>query len=95
MNARLKEPKKIIRDLFLKYATIEENVVHADKLFIINTVINYVFKNNDYRTIDKKLLLEYGELLNRYLKNEVDIYWQGDTIMVKELDSVGEQTSGD
>ena len=36
--------------------------------------------------VDKELLVQYGELINRFLKDEVDIYWQDDILMVKEID---------
>ena len=42
-----------------------------------------------------KDLVEYGEIINRFLNNEVDIFWEGDTIMVKELDPLDKQTSGE
>jgi hypothetical protein len=89
------EPKKIIRNLYRKYAIIDGNLIDADKLFVINTVINYIFKDKDYRSINTKELAEYGELINRYLKEEVDIYWEDDRLLVEELAPVGEQTSGE
>ena len=70
---QLVEPKKIIRNLYKKYAIIEGNLVMADKLFIINTVINYIFKDGDPKNISTKHLAEYGEIISRYLKNEVYI----------------------
>lgn len=89
------EPKKIIRNLYKKYAIIEGNLVMADKLFIINTVINYIFKDGDYRSIKTKYLAEYGEIISRYLKNEVDIYWEDDKLLVEELEESGKQINGE
>lgn len=89
------DPKRIIRNLYKRYAIIDNNLVDAHKLFIINTVINYLFKDKDYRSISTKQLAEYGELINRFLKNEIDIYWKDDKLLVKELGPVGEQTSGE
>lgn len=92
---QLVEPKKIIRNLYKKYAIIEGNLVMADKLFIINTVINYIFKDGDYKSIKNKDLAEYGEIISRYLKNEVDIYWEDDRLLVEELDERGKQINGE
>lgn len=89
------EPKKIIRNLYKKYAIIEGNLVMADKLFIINTVINYIFKDGDPNNIKTKDLAEYGEIIGRYLKNEVDIYWEDDKLLVEELDELGKQINGE
>ena len=89
------EPRKIIRNLYKKYAIIEGNLIDAHKLFIINTVINHLFKDGDYRKVKTKELTEYGELISRFLKEEVDIYWEDDKLLVEELEAVGEQTSGE
>lgn len=90
----LKQPKQIINGLFSKYAILEDNVVYAEKLFIINTVINYVFKERD-RDITSKRLLKYGEIITRYLNNEIDIYWKDDKLFVKELMQGERSTSGE
>lgn len=90
----LKQPKQIITSIFKKYAKIQDNVVYADKLFVINTVVNTLFKNRNNKNFNKELV-EYGEIINRYLNNEVDIFWEGDTIMVKEFDPLDRQTSGE
>lgn len=89
----LKDPKQIITSLFKKYAKVEDNTIYAEKLFIINSVINSLFRESDNKNFNKKLV-EYGEIINRYLKNEIDIYWSGDTIMVKELNSVDGKANG-
>ena len=89
----LKQPKQIITSIFNKYVKKQDNVVYAEKLFIINTIINYLFSQGDPKTTSKKLL-EYGEIINRYLNNEVDIYWQDGTIMVKELKSANDRADG-
>ena len=90
----LKSPKQIIRSLFQKHSEKLDNVVYADKLFIINTIVNYLFKDKDYRTLDKTKIVEYGELINQYLADEVDIYWKDGTLMVVEKDDA-EHLEGD
>jgi len=89
----LKDPKQIITSIFKKYAKVEDNTIYAEKLFIINTVVNSLFREADNKNFSKKLV-EYGEIINRYLKNEIDIYWRGDTIMVKELNRIDRETNG-
>jgi len=81
----LKDPKKILRNLFDKHSQKIDNVVYAEKIFIINTIINYLFKDKDYRELDKYKIIEYGEIINRYLQDEVDIYWKDGKLMVREL----------
>lgn len=82
----LKDPKKIIRNLFDKHSEKLDNVIYTEKLFVVNTIINYLFKDKHYTQLDKELVVEYGELINRYLKNEVDIYWKDGKLMVDEVE---------
>ena len=80
----LKEPKKVITGIFKKYVKIEGNTIYADKLFVINSIINKLY-SEDGKAISSKTLIEYGEIINRYLKNEIDIFWKDGNILVKEL----------
>ena len=88
-----KQPKQIITSIFKKYTKVDGNTVYADKLFIINTIINYLFREENKKNINKDLVY-YGEIINRYLNNEVDIYWKSGKIMVKELGQANGETSG-
>ena len=80
---RLRDPKTIIRNLFNKYAKIDGNVVHAEKMFIINSVIKYLFEN-DAKKIDKEEIALYGDIIDKYLKNEVDILWEDGKLVVTD-----------
>lgn len=82
----LKDPKKIIRNLFDKHSEKIDNVIYTEKLFIINSIVNYLFKDKYYTQVDKEKLAEYGELINRFLKDEVDIYWRDGKLMVDEVE---------
>lgn len=90
----LKSPKQIIRNLFHKHSDKLDNVIYADKLFIINTIVNYLFKDKDYSSLNKAKVAEYGELINRYLEDEVDIYWKDGILMVAEKEDA-EHIGGD
>ena len=83
----VKDPQKIISGLVQKYAKRQDNVVYADKLFVINSIICQLFDGVDYRQVDKKVLAEYGYIIDRYLKNEVDICWKDGKVQVEELAS--------
>lgn len=77
-----KDPKTIIRNLFNKYAKIDENVVYAQKIFVINSIISYIYRDHDRNKIDKDELMFYGEAIDKYLKNEVDIIWKNGKIVI-------------
>lgn len=87
---QLKDPKNIIRNLFTKYAKIEDNVIYAQKIFIINSIIKYIYRDAERNNVNKDELMFYGEAIDRYLKNEVDITWKHGKIIVKDLRSRGE-----
>lgn len=87
---QLKDPKNIIRNLFTKYAKIEDNVVYAEKIFIINSVVKYIYRDAGKNSVNKDELMLYGEAIDRYLKNEVDIVWKHGNIIIKDLRSRGE-----
>ena len=53
--------------------------------FIINSIIQDLFRGKDANSIDKRLLGQYADLIDRYLKNEVDILWKDGKLMVEEV----------
>lgn len=87
-----REPKTIIRNLFNKYAKIKDNVVYAEKLFVINTIINDLFKDSDKKAPNKSDLMYYGEVIDRYLKNDLDIRWKDGKILISEFQQDGKFT---
>lgn len=87
-----REPKTIIRNLFNKYAKTKDNVVYAEKLFLINTIINDMFKDSDKKPPNKSDLMYYGEVIDRYLKNQLDIKWKDGKILISEFQQDGKFT---
>lgn len=85
----VREPKTIIRNLFNKYANIKDNVVYAEKLFVINTIINHLFQDTTGKQPNKSDLVYYGEVIDRYLKNELDIKWKDGKILISEFQKDG------
>lgn len=90
---KIKDPKTIIRNLFEKSLTKEDNIIFVDKLFIINTIVNYLFKDKSYQEIDQFQIARYGEIIHKYLEGEVDIYWEDGILMVQDLNN-GERFAG-
>lgn len=90
---QIKDPKTVIRNLYQKYLFREENIIYADKLFVINTVINFLFNGKTYKEIDQFQIARYGEYIHRYLQDEVDIYWNDGILMIRDLQN-GEQFTG-
>jgi hypothetical protein len=89
----LKDPQTIIRNLYQKYAVRKDNIIHAEKIFIINSVIKNLFEGQTANSVDKRLLAQYAELIDRYLKDEVDICWKDGKLMVEEKNLGGSNGS--
>jgi hypothetical protein len=87
---QVRNPKDIIRNLFTKYAKVEGNVIYAEKLFTINAIIKYIYRDSENNNISKEELKLYGEAIDRYLKNEVDIKWKHGKIIIKDIRPRGE-----
>lgn len=83
----LKDPKTVIRNLYQKYLEKEENIIYADKLFVINTVINFLFAGKSYKELDQFKIARYGEFIHKYLQGEVDIYWEDGILMIRDLEN--------
>lgn len=81
---KLKEPKTIIRNLFKKYAIKKDNVVYADKLFVINSIITYLYDEERSDKLNKDEIIYYGELIDKFLKKEIDIQWRGGKLVVSD-----------
>lgn len=84
---QLKDPKTIIKNLYHSRLHKEQNVVYAEKLFIVNTIINFLFKNKTYKEIDQFQIARYGEYIHKYFNDEVDIFWKDGILMIRELES--------
>jgi hypothetical protein len=89
----VKDPQTIIRNLYQKYAKRTDNVIHAKKIFVINSIIKDIFSGVDANSVDKRLLSQYAELIDRYLKDEVDIRWKDGKLVVEETNLGGSNGS--
>jgi len=89
----IKDPKTIIRNLYQKYLNKEENIIYAHKLFIINTVINFLFSGKSYKELDQFQIARYGEYIHKYLQDEVDIVWKDGILTIRDLEN-GEYITG-
>lgn len=83
----LKDPKTVVRNLYQKYIHKEENVIYVDKIFIINTIINFLFAGKTYKELDQFQIARYGEYIHRFLQDEVDIFWKDGRLIIRDLQS--------
>lgn len=77
------EPEKVISGILKKYLKQDGNLVYAQKLFVVNSIILHLLGNDKYKSIDKKILLEYSILIDQYLKNDIDIRWEDGKLVVE------------
>ena len=82
---KLKSRQEIIRDLFKRYTYKNENIVYGHKLFVINSIINYIYLDGDDKNV-YNLIVYYSGLIDKYLKGELDLYWEDGKVRVEEVE---------
>lgn len=71
--------EKIIKKMIKDYATKEDNVFHAERLFVANTILNWAVANSK----TSKELQNYVNEIEKHLSGTVTLYWEGSVIKVK------------
>ena len=71
-----KETKKILS----KYLKNEDNLAHAERLFIARSVLVWVFENNK----DQKAIKYYISEIEKFLKNEIILYWENGVVKTRK-----------
>jgi len=81
---RLKRP---LLYLILKYdpnfVTID-NMICAENVFFINSVINWCTEKRDHGTMTYEQFKSHMLMLQKYLKKEVDLFWEDGILYMKE-----------
>ena len=80
--------KRPILCLMLKYdsnfITID-NLVCAENVFFINSIINWCTTQRDLGAMTYGQFKSYMLMLQKYLKKEVDLFWDNGILYVKKL----------
>lgn len=70
--------KQLARKHLLKsHLKIDDNLLLATKLFIVNSALNWIFKS----TKDPKVIKRYVVDLERYLRDEVELSWLNEYLL--------------
>jgi len=89
----LKDPKVVIRNLFKKYVHTDGNVIMAEKMFVVNSVVNWIFEEKSAEQVNKRDLAYYGEIIIKYFNNELDIALKDGKLIIKV--ATPEQNTGE
>jgi hypothetical protein len=78
-HAKMNEDFKdhFIRSFLVK----EDNLYHAEKMFMAYSVLKWVFDQKVPETTRAK----YFNHIDRYLSNEIDLYWEDGTIKYRTI----------
>ena len=64
---------------------IADNVVHCDKLFMVNGIMKWLYNKLSSEEIDIDSMREYLLLINEYLDDNVELSWEhGELSYVKK-----------
>ena len=61
---------------------VEDNVIHASKVFVVNTVIQWCYKKANLKQIKAEEMDFYLKAISAFLENKIDIYWDKDGNLV-------------
>lgn len=80
-NMQLKNPEEIIKALRQRYTVREDNLTNLDKIFVAASIVRWVFAN----TKDTNEILQYLTQVERYMNNQINLYWSDGVIKVGQV----------
>ena len=63
------------------------NVYFLKRAFFVNSVINYLLKEQEAGNITVSQLQEYINYLEKYIKNKINLYWKNGQLTMTSLTS--------
>jgi hypothetical protein len=72
--------EKVIKKMIKDFAIPEDNVFYAERLFVANTVLNWVLKN----TKEERQRKQYITQIEKHLVGEITLYWDDEVIKVRK-----------
>ena len=55
---------------------IADNVVHCEKLFMVNGIMKWLYNKLSSEEIDIDSMREYLLLINEYLDDNIELFWE-------------------
>jgi len=82
------EAKKFIKDLIKENQNFyyNGNVFHAEKLFVVNSVIVWVVARAKSGEFDRSQVKNYLNAVSAYLRGSINIFWEEGALYVQKLD---------
>ena len=59
-----------------KGLTVEENVIYAEKAFMIRSVIDWCFEQKEAGQISNKQVQVYVQMINEFVQGKVILFWE-------------------
>lgn len=82
------EAEAFIKDIIKegKYFYYVDNVFHAEKLFVINSVVRWVVLKAKSGDFDQSQVRNYLSAVASYLNGKIDIFWDNGSLYVSKLE---------
>lgn len=68
----------IVKNILNEFMRQEENILHAEKLFVAHSVLKWAFENSS----NEKQITFYVEQIKKYLRNELTLVWKEGKIRI-------------
>lgn len=72
--------ERLIKKMIKHYAIREDNMFYAERLFVANTVLNWVL-NTAKDEVHRK---QYITQIEKHLTGEITLYWENGVIKIKK-----------
>jgi hypothetical protein len=80
--------RNIVKKMADKFMTIEDNVYHADRLFMASGVVTHALAKYESGEMPQAQLHQYLLALDKYLNKQLDIFWEDGILKVMQEKNV-------
>ena len=74
-----------------RYLKTEDNLVDAEKIFLVSSVVRDVVEKKYSGDISDEQCKNYFIFIEKFLKGEIDMFWDDGVIKVKKITNYDEQ----
>ena len=82
--AKTQTYEKVRKALYdYKLIIYDNNIVWAQRAFMANSVAQWCIRKITNKEFSQKQIDSFGKILFLYLRNKIDLEWEGDTLAVR------------
>lgn len=75
MKHNFESKQNVIKYFIQKHLKVKGNMLHAEKLFVVNSILEWAFENSK----NPQILKIYIEDLEKYIEGKIELNWSHDS----------------